>query len=114
LAAPLSKFHDCLLDTHDKLAPRSLLGKAVGYTMSQWPKLMRYLDDPVLGPDTNPTERAGANGHEPVCLPNGYVVCGMRVLPLIHDTATAGGSLYRLLFTAKLIRKPLSSGVMAP
>ena len=66
LAAPLSKFHDWLLDKHDQLAPQSLLGKAVDYTLSQLPKLMRYLDDPVLRPDTNPTERARANGHEPM------------------------------------------------
>ncbi|MFP4485230.1 MAG: transposase [Spirochaetaceae bacterium] len=56
--APLGQFHDWLLDKHDQLAPQSLLGKAVVYTLSQWPKLMRYLDDPILGPDTNPTERA--------------------------------------------------------
>lgn len=58
LATPLAEFHDWLTTKHDQVAPQSLLGKAVGYTLSQWPKLMRYLDDPVLGPDTNPTERA--------------------------------------------------------
>ena len=58
LVTPLAEFHDWLLDKHDQVAPQSLLGKAVGYTLSQWLKLMRYLDDPVLGPDTNPTERA--------------------------------------------------------
>ena len=36
-------------------APESLLGKAVAYTPSQWPKLMRDLAEP-----------ARANGHEPM------------------------------------------------
>jgi hypothetical protein len=30
-----------------------LLGKAVGYTLTQWPELIRYLDHPAIGPDSN-------------------------------------------------------------
>ena len=36
-------------------APESLLGKAVAYTLSQWPELMRDLAEP-----------ARANSHEPI------------------------------------------------
>jgi transposase len=35
-----------------------LLGKAIGYTLRQWPKLIRYLDHPAIGPDTNACENA--------------------------------------------------------
>jgi transposase len=42
----------------EQVPPTSLLGKAVGYTMAQWPKLIRYLDHPVLTPDTNACEGA--------------------------------------------------------
>ncbi len=30
-----------------------LLGQAVTYALTQWPKLLRYLDSPYLTPDTN-------------------------------------------------------------
>lgn len=36
--------------------PRTSLGKAVGYTLGQWDKLVRYLDHPELTPDTNRVE----------------------------------------------------------
>jgi transposase len=42
----------------DQVPPGTLLGKAVGYAISQWPKLVRYLDHPVMTPDTNATENA--------------------------------------------------------
>lgn len=36
--------------------PRTALGKAVTYTLGQWDKLVRYLDNPYLTPDTNRVE----------------------------------------------------------
>jgi transposase len=39
-----------------QVPPETLLGKAVGYALSQWPKLIRYLDHPALTPDTNACE----------------------------------------------------------
>ena len=36
--------------------PRTSLGKAVGYALGQWDKLVRYLDHPELTPDTNRVE----------------------------------------------------------
>jgi transposase len=35
-----------------------VLGKAIGYTLGQWPRLIRYLDHAVLSPDTNACEQA--------------------------------------------------------
>jgi transposase len=34
------------------------LGKAIGYALDQWPKLLRYLDSPYLHPDNNACEKA--------------------------------------------------------
>jgi transposase len=42
----------------EEVPPGTLLGKAVGYAISQWPKLIRYLDHPAITPDTNACERA--------------------------------------------------------
>ncbi len=41
-----------------QVPPETLLGKAIGYALGQWPKLIRYLDHPVLTPDTNACENA--------------------------------------------------------
>jgi transposase len=38
--------------------PQSLLGKAIAYTDSCWPGLVRFLDDPAIPLDNNATERA--------------------------------------------------------
>ena len=37
---------------------RSSLGTAISYTLELWPRLIRYLDCPWLGPDNNEAERA--------------------------------------------------------
>jgi len=36
-----------------QVAPSVLLGQAVKYARTEWPKLLRYLDSPYLTPDTN-------------------------------------------------------------
>ena len=41
-----------------QVPPETLLGKAVGYALKQWPKLIHYLDHPALTPDTNACENA--------------------------------------------------------
>jgi len=41
-----------------QVPPETLLGKAIGYAVNQWPKLIRYLDHPTLTPDTNAVENA--------------------------------------------------------
>ena len=54
----LAEFHAWLERRAAQVPPEMLLGKAIGYTLGQWPKLIRYLDHPVIGPDTNAIERA--------------------------------------------------------
>ena len=41
-----------------QVPPETLLGKAVGYALTQWPKLIRYLEHPAMTPDTNACENA--------------------------------------------------------
>jgi len=41
-----------------QIPPSVLLGKAINYTIGEWPKLLRYLDSPHLTPDTNFVENA--------------------------------------------------------
>ncbi len=38
--------------------PKGLLGKAVGYTLKQWDRLVGFLDDGRLSPDNNNAENA--------------------------------------------------------
>ena len=45
-------------DKTEKVVPSSLLGKAVGYILGQWDKLIRYLDRAELTPDNNAAERS--------------------------------------------------------
>lgn len=41
-----------------KIPPRSLLGKAFNYTLSQWPRLIKYLDNGLVKMDNNLIENA--------------------------------------------------------
>jgi transposase len=52
----LLEFHRWLERRFTEVAPETLLGKAVGYALRQWPKLIRYLEHPAIGPDTNAVE----------------------------------------------------------
>lgn len=54
----LAVFHDWLTKKADQVPPKTKLGEAVGYTLSQWPKLIRYLGAAFLTPDNNAAERA--------------------------------------------------------
>jgi transposase len=54
----LEKFHAWLLRKETQVPPKLLLGKAVGYALGQWPKLLRYLEHPDLTPDNNACEQA--------------------------------------------------------
>jgi transposase len=59
LAEPvLEKFRRWLNKKSQHVLPGSLLGKAVGYPLKQWEKLVRYLEAPYLRPDNNGAERA--------------------------------------------------------
>ena len=52
----LGELHAWLEKKAVQVPPSTLLGKAVGYTLGQWEKLIRYLDHPQLTPDTNRVE----------------------------------------------------------
>jgi transposase len=54
----LVSFHSWLTEKSLQVPPSTLIGKAVGYALSQWEKLVRYLDEPFLTPDTNLVENA--------------------------------------------------------
>ncbi|WP_235282042.1 IS66 family transposase [Thalassotalea sp. ND16A] len=53
----LDKFKAWLEDTNTKITKNSHIGGAINYTLNQWNKLIRYVDDGNLGIDNNVTER---------------------------------------------------------
>jgi len=58
-ALPLLKNFKRWLDQSAlQVPPKTILGKAIGYTIRQWHKLTRYLDDGRLNIDNNRAERA--------------------------------------------------------
>jgi transposase len=54
----LEKFHEWLLRRQIQVLPGSLLGQAIDYTIGQWPKLLRYLQHPLLTADNNACEQS--------------------------------------------------------
>lgn len=54
----LEKFKTWLEKRSSQVPPSLLLGKAIAYTLNEWPKLVRYLDSPYLRPDNNIAEQA--------------------------------------------------------
>jgi transposase len=44
--------------TAPTIPPKTLTGIALNYLQGQWPKLLHFLDDPILRLDTNPVENA--------------------------------------------------------
>jgi transposase len=76
-----------------QVPPSTLLGKAIGYTLSQWPKLVRYLDSPWLKPDNNACEQA----IRPFVIGrNNWVISGSPA------GATASAAWYSLIETSKI------------
>ena len=53
----LKNFRKALLIWRNKITPTSRTGKAIAYTLEQWDKLMRYLDDGRLPVDNNSAEQ---------------------------------------------------------
>jgi transposase len=53
----LEKFKAWVDDLLPGTPPMSALGKALGYTSRQWPKLVRHLDHPEIPVDNNYVER---------------------------------------------------------
>jgi len=54
----LQEFKSWLLKRNDEVLPSSLLGKAVRYSLTQWDKMVMYLESPYLTPDNNAAENA--------------------------------------------------------
>lgn len=54
----LADFRQWLETKATQVPPSTYLGKAVHYALTQWEKLLRYLDSPHLTPDTNMVENA--------------------------------------------------------
>ena len=67
-------------ETAPTIPPRTLTGVAMGYMQGQWPKLLHFLDDPILRLDTNPVE----NAIRPF-------VIGTKQLALLLDSRGRGG-----------------------
>lgn len=79
-------------ETTGTVPPKTLTGKAISYALERWPRLLPFLDDPILRLDTNPVE----NAIRPF-------VMGRKAW-LFADTekgARASASLYSLVVTAK-------------
>jgi transposase len=92
-AAPqLASLHDWTEQLQHETMPSGKLGEALGYLVTQWPKLIRYVEDPRLAIDTNVAE----NAIRPFAL-------GRRNW-LFADTvkgAKASATLYSLVSTAR-------------
>lgn len=54
----VAEFHTCLIEHLPKVPPQSLIGKAISYTLGQWPRLEKYLKDGRIRMDNNLTENA--------------------------------------------------------
>ncbi|MCF6248637.1 MAG: IS66 family transposase [Desulfobacula sp.] len=54
----LNEFKKWLDARVDKVPPKSLLGKAIGYTLGQWHRLILYAESGIVGPDNNVVENA--------------------------------------------------------
>ena len=54
----LDKMYGWLRKKQNQVVPSSALGKAIAFALGQWPKLIRYLDHPLLTPDNNSCEQA--------------------------------------------------------
>ena len=54
----LAEFREWLLKRSVEVPPSLLLGKAIGYSLSQWDKMTAYLESSYLTPDNNACENA--------------------------------------------------------
>ncbi len=53
----LDDFHQWLIKAKSTALPKSALGKAINYSLNQWPKLLTYLENGEISIDNNVTER---------------------------------------------------------
>jgi hypothetical protein len=63
-AAPMRRWPESMRSSgsnglcESQVPPSTTPGSAIGQTIGQWPKLICYLDSPLLGPDNNALRRA--------------------------------------------------------
>lgn len=89
----LKKMKEWLDDNITSTTPKSAIGIAIGYTLTLWPKLIRYIDDGKLHIDNNLIE----NSIRPVALGRkNYLFAGS------HDAAQNAAIIYSLLATCKI------------
>lgn len=103
----LDDIHSLLEQKRKSTPPRSLLGKAINYTLNQWPRLTVYLENGLLRPDNNLAENAirpfavGRKNWMFAGSPRGAE--GSATLYSLIETAKANGlepyAYLRLLFT---------------
>jgi transposase len=88
----LEKFKAWVDDLLPATPPNSALGKALGYTSRQWPKLVRHLDHPEIPVDNNYIERQIKS-----------YATGRRAWLFAYDAAGAQASanLYSLVMTCR-------------
>lgn len=80
-------------DQYQQILPKSVIGKALAYSILRWDKLSLYTQDGQLKIDNNAVE----NSIRPVALGRkNYLFCGS------HEAARRSAMLYSLLGTAKL------------
>ena len=54
----LKSLHEWATELQHQTIPSGKLGEALGYLLTQWPKLVRYIEDPRVAIDTNLAENA--------------------------------------------------------
>lgn len=88
----LREFHAWLQERFAETPPKSLVGKAISYTLGQWNRLVRYVEDGRLHPDNNLAE----NAIRPFVIGRkNWLFSG------IPEGASASAALYSIIETAK-------------
>jgi len=89
----LKNMRGWLIKNKAEVLPKSSIGKAIDYTLSLWPRLIRYADDGRFGIDNNLVE----NSIRPIAIGRkNYLFAGS------HNGAKWAAILYTLLATAEL------------
>ena len=89
----LEKLGKWMKEAYIRALPKSVIGKALGYSIQRWPELMLYTTDGKLNIDNNPVE----NSIRPVAIGRkNYLFAGS------HEAAKRSAMLYSLMGTCKL------------
>lgn len=92
-ALPILNSFELWLTEHQKELPKSSIGQAIGYTLSQWKKLIRYIDDGQYEIDNNFIE----NSIRPVALGRkNYLFAGS------HEAAQRTAIIYSFMGICKI------------